>query len=589
MENNNYFVERILRKYLFPTILTILGTTIISFINSIIAGKILGKEALTAMNIVSSFTFLFAMFGCLINIGAASCASVAIGEDDQEKVGAYTSYALAGSIVIPILISVPCMIFFEEFMRILGADEALYLLSADYARIMLAFGFLTTLMYYPFNFLRLDGRAKSATYIFGSMALIDVLLVLLFMHFSLGLFGFGLAVVISTAVADIVGLLFLFLPSNSHVKLGKLTFRGVGRLSGEVWARGSAAGLNNLCNMLRTMVLNAWVLRYMGVNGASEFAVACSVINFTAASVSGCGQTISPLVGIFYGEKDVTSMRMLMKSAVKYAVMLHFILCLVAIPASRLIAGLYGMDTEPLVSETASAVDWVVISLIPAAIVNIYIYYYSTLKKTVISCTLTFARAFGFVILFAWFLLVSGHIRFFFASFLLAELSTILLMTVIVYAAHMRNPTISGFLLMNNTPNENYISFSVENTAAGAVDASEKMAAFCDENSINPKFKMLLPMALEELLIIVNDHCLNDRGNQYIDVRIFLDQDGLLLRIRCGGIVFDPVAWYRNRSRNMSVEEMIMDDSLGMKMIVEQAKSVTFQNTFGMNNLIVVM
>ena len=32
-----------------------------------------------------------------------------------------------------------------------------------------------------------------------------------------------------------------------------------------------------------------------------------------------------------------------------------------------------------------------------------------------------------------------------------------------------------------------------------------------------------------------------------------------------------------------------MDDALGMKMIVEQAKSVTYQNTFGMNNLVVIL
>lgn len=589
MENNDYFVEHVLRKYLFPTILTILGTTIISFINSILAGKMLGRDALAAMNIVSGFTFLFAMLGCLINIGAASCASVAIGEEDEARAGQYASCALAGSVLVPLLISVPCMVFFRQFMGLLGADEALYQLSADYARIMLASGFLTTLMYYPFNFLRLDGRGDSAVGIYAAMAVLDVLFVLLFSHMGMGLAGFGLAVAASTAAADIIGLVLVLAPKGSQIRLARLSWAGIPRMACEICARGAAAGLNNLCNMLRTMVLNAWVLQHLGADGAGEFAVACSVINFAAASVSGSGQTVSPLIGIFYGEKDITSMRMLMKNAVKYAAALHIAICVIAVPAARLIAALYGMDTEPLASETASAVVWVALSLIPAAVANVYIYYYSTLKRMVISCTLTFARAFGFVVLFAWIIFASGYDRLFFASFLMAELATLALMAVIAYLEHIRCPEESGLLLISSKPNDNFISFSVEGNTEGALEASQRMADFCDENEISPKVKMVLSMALEELLIIVNEHCLKDRGEQYVDVRIFLDQDGLLLRIRCGGRVFDPVAWYKNRSRSMSVEEQLMDESLGMKMIAGQAKSVTFQNTFGMNNLIVVM
>ena len=100
---------------------------------------------------------------------------------------------------------------------------------------------------------------------------------------------------------------------------------------------------------------------------------------------------------------------------------------------------------------------------------------------------------------------------------------------------------------------------------------------------------MTLPMALEELLLIVNEHCLKDMPDQSIDVRIFIDNDDILLRIRCGGKVFDPVAWYRKRSATMSLEEMLMDESLGMKMIDQKAKSITFQNTFGVNNLVVTI
>ncbi len=590
MENKDGFIGSVLRKYLFPTILTILATTAVSFINSILVGKVLGGEALAAVNIVSSFTFLYTMLGCLINIGASSEASAAIGLEDYGRVRACTTYALAASILIPVVVTIPCVAFFEDFMRLMGADAALYYVSLDYARITLIFGFLTTLMYFSFNFLRLDGRASLAAAIFGGMLAADVIFVLLFLRLGLGLPGISLAVVLSTAIADGVGIVCLFKHKGGIIRPGAVGWKDIVPLSRSVWARGSAAGLNNLCNMLRTTVLNAWVLRYLGTTGASEFAVACSIINLTSATVSGSGQTIAPLAGIFYVEKDTESLRMLVKKAGRYAVWIHVGMCVVAMAAASYIARAFGINTEPAVSETAAAVRWIFVSLIPAAVLNVYIYYYTSLKQVFLSCLLVLARSFAFVVLFAGAFFASGHRELFYTSFLLAELASALVMLLMGLADRARHPQRIGTLLyIDGMSDDSYISFSVENSAVGAVEASGRMAKFCEEHQLERKIQKFLPMALEELLVTINEHCMKDRSGEYIDVRIFLDEEGLLMRIRCGGVKFDPVAWYRKRSEEMSVEEMLMDDALGMKMVVRQAKSVVYQNTFGMNNLVVVL
>ncbi|MCR4997064.1 MAG: hypothetical protein K6A61_07165 [Butyrivibrio sp.] len=589
MINNNKFVKRILRKYLFPSILTILSTTFIGFINSIIAGRMLGKQALGIINIVSSFTFLFSMLGCLISIGASTCASIAIGKDERDETEEYTAYALIISIVLPIIIAVPFVVFYKNFMMFMGAGNEIYMLSARYARIMISFGFLTTLMYFPFNFLRLDGRGISALYVFGIMGITDVILVLTFLHFGMGLTGIGVSVVISTAVADVAGLILLFSPKERQVRVRKIPLSEILSITKSVLKRGGAAGLNNLCNMLRTLILSTWMLKYLGTDGASVFAVAGAVINFTAAGVVGSGQTISPLVGIFYGEKDSTSIRMLMKSAVNYAVFLHILLCIIAVPCSGYIAGIFGISEEPLNGITATAISFVLLSLIPASIVNVYIYYYAALKKTLLSCFLTFCRAFGFVAFFSYLLLIGGYGEFVFVAFPLAELLTILVIICYASIVHKKHPEINGLLMMSDTENENYISFSVENTVEGAVYASTQMMEFFKDKDVPSKYKVILPMSLEELLIIVNEYCLKDMLGQYIDVRIFIDNEDIMMRIRCGGKVFDPVAWYRKKRATITAEEMLMDDSLGMMMIDKQSKDITFQNTFGVNNLVVII
>ncbi len=589
MQTNDSFINKILKKYLFPTILTILGTTITSFINSLIVGNRIGSEALSAMNIVSSFTFLFAMLGCLISIGASSAASVAIGKEDHEAVGKYISYAFLASVIVPVLLSVPILVTFKDFMMLLGADENLYLVSLDYARIVIAAGFLTTLMYYPFNFLRLDGRATYALLVFGLMTVTDVILLFVFTGLGLGLKGVGLAVVISTLIADMAGILCLFSNKTGIIKWTWFKLSEIGRLTSDVWTRGAAAGLNNLCNMLRTLILNAWILKSFGTGKAAEFAVACAVINMTAASVSGCGQTIVPLTGIFYGEKDSSSLKIVMRSGVKYAVIIHTLLCICAIPLTGYLVRAFGISEGAAAKEAATALIWVFVSLIPASVLNVFIYYYSTLRKALLSCVLTAMRALAFVLLFAYIFIRFGLSGYFYASFLLAELASLLMMFLMGYINRIRHPEKSGILYMEKMPDDRYISFSVKSTTEGAVEASSRIADFCIDHNLDKKYKSFLSMSIEEMLIIINEHCLKENPEEYIDVRIYFDDDGLIMRIRCGGLRFDPVSWYKKKCREMTAEEIMMDESLGMKMIVKNAKSVVYQNTFGTNNLIIAL
>ena len=138
-------------------------------------------------------------------------------------------------------------------------------------------------------------------------------------------------------------------------------------------------------------------------------------------------------------------------------------------------------------------------------------------------------------------------------------------------------------------PEESYVSFSVDNTTDGAVEASRKMTEFCEEHNVDLKYKSFLSMALEELLIIIDEQCLKDKVDEYIDVRIYMDDDGLILRTRYGGSVFDPMAWYIEKCNTMTFEDLLLDDALGMKMIVGKSTDIYYQNTFGTNNLVVLL
>ena len=82
---------------------------------------------------------------------------------------------------------------------------------------------------------------------------------------------------------------------------------------------------------------------------------------------------------------------------------------------------------------------------------------------------------------------------------------------------------------------------------------------------------------------------LGEDEHKYADVRILIDRKGIVLRIRCGGKIFDPIHWYHEKKATMTKEELMLDDSLGIRLIDEKSKQILFKSTFGVNNLIVVL
>ena len=586
LENNNYFVKHTLSKYLIPTIISLLGSTMITFVNSLLTGNLYGKEALAAMNLVNPVTFIFAMFGCLISIGGATGASIAMGKEEDAQVDAFATLSLLLSIAVPLIFSTVGILFFEPLMGLLGARGALFEAAAGYGRVMFIGGLFTTLMYYPFNFLRVDGRGQYSMMIFGVMGVVDIILVFLFHRMNLGLTGVGFAVVLSAAVADAAGIGVLFLGKGRQLGLGKIAHPVQDTL--QLVRAGAASALNNLCNMLRTIFLNSLVLLALGEDGVSMFAVACAVLNFATAFVAGAGQAVSPLIGVFYGERDYTSIRMLMKSAVRISVCLMGGLFVLSLVGCIPLAHAFGMKEPYMVRGAAVMICWTMASLIPAAVVNCFIFHYTTIRRVMLASVLTFCRSFGYVALFAWSFVRTGASQILLAAFVLGELATILTDVLVTEMIRKRDSSLERLLLLPQTQEEEtYISFSVPGSAEGAVVASERMAEFCEQNELDPGLAMMLPLAIEEMLVLVNEHCFEQNDKMYADVRIVISKEELLLRIRCGGKLFDPIADYRKRTEGMSEEELLMDESLGIRMVTQAARSVTFRRTLGVNNLVV--
>ncbi len=584
---DDIFIKRTYKRFLTPTVLALLGTTFSSFGNTLLAGRFLGKEVLGAMNILSSFTFLYAMLGCLISVGAAAICSISIGRMDSETAGRYEWLSLVLSFAVPVAISALCLLNFKGVFTMLGGDEEAYRIGAVYGKIVISCGFLNTLMYFPFNFLRLIGKGRYGMLSYGVMGILDVILVYIFLKLGMGPVGVALGYVISMLVADVSGMYFLF-RKNRLFKMARPPKAELAGMCKKIAFFGGASGLNNLCKMARTVTMNLLITSFLGKYGMQSFAVACSMINLTSASVTGFSQAVSPIIGVLYGEKDRKGQRQVMKISIMYSTIFHGALALLIIIFASPIASAFGITGAQHIKDTALLVRLVGLSFIPASVMNIFIYYYTAIGENRISMILTLMHAFVLVVLIAAVHLNVSATNWYGAAFITAEILDFGVMLFLSLIRRRKDPELEGVLLEHKVYAENFFSTVSDGSEDGAVETSGQVVSFCEENGVSASLCMKLPLVVEELLVVLARHCF-DKGGSHIDVRISLVQEEVVMRMRCEGAMFNPVEWYAERKRKLSPEDFMMDESFGMNVVDKLVHDVKYTSTFGVNNLIVTM
>lgn len=576
------YVQNTLIKHEMATIVAVLGVTISTFGNTLLAGRFIGKSALAAMNILSSFTFLYAMIGCLVSVGAASKAAVALGKHDYDMAGKYEKVAFGLSIIIPTIISAICLINLRWFMSFLGFDNELYMMSVDYGKVVLVGGIFNTLMYFPFNFLRIDGRAKYSMWIFSLMGVLDLILVYVLLSLGFGLTGVAMGNVLSMMIADFIGLAFIF-SKKSNIHMVKLEKKDIVPITGSALYAGSASGLNNLCKVFRTIWLNSLVLRFLGTDGVSVLAIGCAIINFASAAVTGFGMAMYPLVGVLYGEHDSDGQKKVMNGSLKNSSVVMISLGIVLCIFAENVARAFGITEPELIGQAALMIRLVAISLIPATYMNEYIYYYTAIGENVAAMTFTVLHSFILVVL-----MISAHLRidastWYGVEFIFVEFVDFAILWGYSKYKRAKDHNLKTILLTPKRSDEIFFSAVSSGTYDDNMALVEKVEDFCRDNKVSFK-GIRIPMVVEEISILMANHCLKEDYTG-IDVKISVLRNTIIVRTRCGGEMFNPVTWFAH-------EEEIDSDSeelFGMRMVDKMATDIRYTQLFGLNNVIVTM
>ena len=574
LNRNSALIKREFTRALIPVMLSVLGGTINTLIDSAFVTRRLDAKALVAVDLNLPIFLMLCTVGCLISGGAFVAIARAIGKNDNEAAGKYYHSAIFYSLVISLIFTLVGIFGTDAIAGILCKDSEILPLVHTYCGITLIGAVVYIMIYIPSFCLQLSGMEKSMTVMMVIMIATDVIFdwVLLYV-FDLGIAGAGYASIISMLLACGYG--FYKLQSTKgifHMRLRNL--KPFGFIY--ILIYGSTQALGTLFNAVRIFVLNVIIFKAGGSEALAVWAVLCVIIEISLCITSGVPRTAAPLLGIYAGGYDNESIRMLVRHQIKMGLGLMAVYISLATIFNVPIARFYKLD-----SNLMTPIICLGISLLFEVLCSILLSYYNVLNKVLLSNLIMFMRILGYAALFAFIMYAAGiYIWLFLPLSMIATLATTLLISHI-RSKHTRGTAaeLSGVLLLDDAfQRSNKIkTFSVVSSDEEICRASEGIVEFCLRNNMDTKSATRLGLAMEEVLTVIARKSLKNE-NDLVDARIYSYDDKIGLTIMCAGNEYDLFKEAENDED---------DFTMGVRLIQRLSKKCSYIYTLGLNVLTV--
>ena len=495
LRQNEQFLKKAYNKALLPCILSVLSGNINILADGILVGQRLGTNALAAINFSLPVYLVLCIAGSFVVSGTTICASDAIGKNQTEKAQGLYRMSIFWCTAVSVIITIFGLLFLKPLSNLLCSDVDVMPLVMEYSGVTLAGALPKILIYIPFWFLRLDGRNGQVTLMMTIMGVGNVILDVLFLYaFDMGIFGAALASVLSTAAACVLGLVKLC-DKKSGFKFG-LCVKAAGIKFSEIAKAGSPSAANNLFQTLRVSAINALLLSYCGSETVAAFTAVNCICAFAESVTSGIPQAASAMLGIYSGEHDNESTRLLMKRQLKSGIPCAIIFSAVIILGANLVSLAYGLNIPLRFSFICLS-----LGIIPALINCVLSGFYNVSGHNVWANSIIFLRVFLMSCASLFALLYFGQSPWLFLFF--GEILTLIFWFVATGITHKSK---SRFLLLDNTLERsgNVINFSVNGDAESICNASGKITDFCESNGMNLKQTMRISLAIEEMMTLIS-------------------------------------------------------------------------------------
>lgn len=294
------------RSIFFPTLLSMVFTSLLTVVDGIFVGQGVGSDALAAVNIVAPLFLVTTGIALMFGVGVSVVASIHLSQGNNKAADINVTQAL---VVAPMLMAILSVILYFgriPFLRLMGCSDVLMPLALQYL-IPLLPGCVFILIETIGTFvIRLDGSPRFASAVGIVPGILNIFLDWLFVFpMKMGIAGSSVATTVCCAIASAMVAWYMLRRSQSvrlyQLKLSRtslyLTVRNIGYMS----RSGFSSMLGELAMSMIMLTGNYVFIRWMGEDGVAAFSVACYLYPIVFMVNNSVAQSAQPIISFNYG------------------------------------------------------------------------------------------------------------------------------------------------------------------------------------------------------------------------------------------------------------------------------------------------
>jgi len=581
LKRSDILTNRIFKRYFLPTILMTMALSMGIIVDGIIVGNKLGSEALAIVNLSTPIVLGFNSIYVLMGVGGSVLAAIAIGQRNESNALSYFQQAVLMMFLLSVIVVVFGLIFHARIAEFIAGDTGLETKLIPYIKILFLGAPLMIVVPGIACFIRTDNNPQLASVILIVANVVNLIFDIIYLFvFNMGVEGAALATITGYG-AGILVLVTYFFKEKVTFKIKKPEMISKAKVL-KIIATGLPAALTTLFLFLKIFLINIIVINTLGKSGMAVFSVCLSCLAFVSMFISGAAQTISPIIGVLFGEQDRQGIRFTIFRTFKVVGLAGLLLIVLFEIFPSQVLQLFGVNSEHELVLGIQAIRIFSLSLLGTAVNVVLMYYFQTIQQKKLSLLIAVAQGFLFVVPLAFvFSKIWGGSGIWMA-FGVGEICTLLI--VFIQTQRIRRNSdvkLQGMLLLKSETSSNtLLDVSIIDDIKNAARLSEDVVRFCFENGLNERTSMHVALAVEELAVNSFRHGYNDRTKKVVDVRVSIGPSEVLISLKDDGVPFNPA----NYSATENDAEF---KSMGLQLVRNIAREVNYTRMLGLNSTII--
>lgn len=418
-------------KFVIPTMIGILLSTIYSAVDAIFVGQGVGEVGLASINIVWPSVAVVIGIGMMIGVGSSNIISICLGNNEIEDAEKCLGTALKFILLIGLVLMILGLSFREPILKILGANDETIGYARDYYTIIYIIIIPYILSIALSTIVRTEGRPDLSMFMIGIGAVINIILdYILVIKYNFGTKGAAIATSGSIFISMIISI-YYFTKGNSKIKFRKEYFKIDLEILSKILRIGFVSFAIQFSYAVIIWVQNNVIYNYGTTKDIAIFTVAAYINCFIVNLFMGIGQGVQPLIGYYLGASKEQKIKEIMKFSIIIGIVFG-ILCLgMLFIFGEKIVYVFGIDSKDL----KFASDMMIVYCFGTPIIGILFTsssFYQIREKTLYSNVISISRGFVFQFIFTIIMPVYFGVIGVFLSLPLAELVSLLILIIII-------------------------------------------------------------------------------------------------------------------------------------------------------------